>query len=110
MLTPLLVGAGALGAYAAWHAYRRTLRVACTLELESTPEQFHAHAVLQDDLRVQPGDEVQIHDAPDRIPLGARQSIATHATVRQASPPRRFWTRLTGGTSFQDLYDVGFEG
>jgi len=33
---------GALG----WWAYRRTREVSCTIDLESTPQEFHAHVVL----------------------------------------------------------------
>jgi hypothetical protein len=59
---------------------------------------------------VAPGDEVLVHGMPSRIERGERRSFASHATVHQASWPRRQWTRLTGRFAFYELYDVGFEG
>ena len=97
----------ALGA--AWYRMRRTREVACSLDLEATQEHFHAHAALHG-ATVDAGDEVLVHGAPSRIPLGTRTTVDTTATVREASWLRRRWVRLTGGTAFHELYDVGFEG
>lgn len=106
----MLIAALAVLLAAAWFLYRRTARVACTLDLEATLEHFHAHVALPDAVRLAPGDEVLVHGAPDHIPHGTRRTMAAEATVRQASAPRRLWTRLTGGIAFHELYDVGFEG
>ncbi len=99
----------ALVALAGWWAYRRTQDVACTLDLESTPQEFHAHVEL-DGVQVNEGDEVLVHGAPDRIALGERRRMAARATVHQASLPRRFLTRVLGTSGITELYEVGFEG
>ena len=106
----MLIAALVLALTAAWFAYRRTTRVPCTLDLEATPQHFHAHVALPDAVRLEPGDEVLVHGAPGRIAQGTRRPVSAEATVRQASLPRRLWTRLTGGVAFHELYDVGFEG
>jgi hypothetical protein len=98
-----------VAALAAWWAYRRTRDVACTIDLESTPEEFHAHVEL-DGVQVNEGDEVLVHGAPSRIALGERRTMAARATVQQASLPRRFLTRVLGTSGITELYEVGFEG
>lgn len=98
-----------VAALAAWWAYRRTRQVACTIDLESTPQEFHAHVELEGVL-VNEGDEVLVHGAPTRIPLGERRTMAARATVQQASLPRRFLTRVLGTSGITELYEVGFEG
>jgi len=96
---------GALG----WWAYRRTREVSCTIDLESTPQEVHAHGVL-DGIEVNEGDEVLVHGAPSRIPLGETRTMQARATVHQASLPRRILTRLLGTSGITELYEVGFEG
>lgn len=98
-----------VAALAAWWAYRRTQQVACTIDLESTPQEFHAHVEL-DGVLVNEGDEVLVHGAPSRIALGERRTMAARATVQQASLPRRFLTRVLGTSGITELYEVGFEG
>jgi len=108
MIAALTIG-GAAAALGAWFLVRRTRVVPCTLDLEATPERFHAHVAL-DGVEVEPGDEVLVHGAPASIARGARLRMESEATVHQASWPRRQWTRLTGRFAFYELYDVGFEG
>jgi hypothetical protein len=103
------IAALALAALAGWMAYRRRQEVACTLDLESTPQEFHAHVEL-DGVEVNEGDEVLVHGAPSRIALGERRRMAATATVQQASLPRRFLTRVLGTSGITELYEVGFEG
>lgn len=111
-MTPIAVTGGALAAalsFAAWFAARRREEVPCTLDLESTPEHFHAHAVLEGTV-VHEGDAVQLHDAPSRIAPGERLTVHTRASVAHASAPRRWWTRAVGVSEISSLYEVGFEG
>jgi hypothetical protein len=98
-----------VAALAAWWAYRRTREVPCTIDLESTPEEFHAHVELEG-VQVNEGDEVLVHGAPSRIAIGERRTMAARATVQQASLPRRFLTRVLGTSGITELYEVGFEG
>lgn len=99
------IAVGAIG----WWAYRRTREVPCTIDLESTPQEFHAHVVL-DGIEVNEGDEVLVHGAPSRIPLGEKRTMQARATVHQASLPRRILTRVLGTSGITELYEVGFEG
>ena len=97
------------GAFGAWLAIRRTVRVPCELDLEATEAHFHAHAVLRNEV-VQEGDQVLVHGAPDRIARGEQRRMATEATVTHVSAPRRLLTRVMGTSGITELYDVGFEG
>lgn len=104
-----LVTLAAAAPLAVWFASRRYEEVPCTLDLESTPEHFHAHAVITA-TEIDEGDEVLVHGAPSRIEPGEKRTIETRATVGHASAPRRLWTRLIGASEISSLYEVGFEG
>lgn len=104
-----LVALAAAAPAAVWFAARRYETVPCTLDLESTPEHFHAHAVI-DAAHVDEGDEVLVHGAPARIAAGEKRTVETRATIGHASAPRRWWTRLVGVSEISSLYEVGFEG
>lgn len=109
-MSPLLLAAvAAVFLLAAWFAWRRTVRVPCELDLERTHEHLHAHVTLHG-VQVEPGDEVLVRGAPGTIEYGQRRTLQASATVRQASPLRRWWTRVWGIREFYELYDVGFEG
>lgn len=108
MNSTILAGA-ALAGLAVWYAVRRSMVVPCELDLEATQEHFHAHAVLEG-TEVNEGDEVLLHGAPDRIPLGEVRRVNTSATVTHVSYPRRMLTRVLGTSGITELYDVGFEG
>lgn len=99
----------ALALFAVWFVARRREEVACTLDLESTPEHFHAHAIL-DGALVHEGDAVRVFDAPTHIAPGEKRFVQTRAEVAHASAPRRWWTRAIGVSEISSLYEVGFEG
>ncbi|MDQ8158933.1 MAG: hypothetical protein P3C09_02335 [Gemmatimonadota bacterium] len=103
-----IVAAGVVAA-AGWFMMRRTVDVACTIDLESTHDHFHAHVDL-DGVEVDPGDAVLVHNTPTRIPFGTQRTYTSRATVQRASWLRRQFVKLTGGTELYELYDVGFEG
>ncbi|MEJ2502364.1 MAG: hypothetical protein P8177_03465 [Gemmatimonadota bacterium] len=106
---PIVLTAGAAGAgLAVWFIWRRSTRVPCTLDLESTHDHLHAHLLLEG-IDIDPGDAVSVFDAPDRIEFGERRLVQSEAVVRRASWLRRQWTRLVGRLEFYELYDVGFE-
>lgn len=107
--TGWLITSVAAATLAGWFAWRRTVRVACAVDLEATNEHFHAHVELQG---VEPneGDSVLVHNMPTRIARDEVRRYASEATVERASLPRRVWTRIVGRTHITDLYDVGFEG
>ena len=92
-----------------WLAWRRSERVPCTLDLEATHDQFHAHADLGS-VEVNEGDAVLVHGAPTRVAFGEKRTVTTTATVSRASWPRRLLVRVLGTSHVTDLYEVGFEG
>ena len=102
------VGIGALAA-TAWYTMRRRVEVPCTIDLEATHDHFHAHVEL-DGIAVEPGDAVQVHNAPSRIAFGTQRRMSSTATIARGSWLRRQIVKLTGGTELYELYDVGFEG
>lgn len=107
MVWSSLIGAAVV--IGGWALYRRTREVACTIDLESTPQEFHAHVVL-DGVEVNEGDEVLVHGAPTHIPLGEKRTMPATATVWKASWPRRILVRVLGTSGITELYEVGFEG
>lgn len=106
--TWILTGLAAVGV-GAWFAWRRTLRVPCSVDLESTEAHFHAHVDLEGALPNE-GDAVLVAGMPSRIALGECRTFASEATIERASFPRRMWQRVVGRTQITELYDVGFEG
>ncbi|WP_373060370.1 hypothetical protein [Gemmatimonas sp.] len=111
MMDGMVWGIAGLGLAAAtgWFVMRRRFEVACTIDLESTHDHFHAHVDL-DGVEVDPGDQVLVHNTPTHIPFGTQRTYASRATVQRASWLRRQFVKLTGGTELYELYDVGFEG
>lgn len=93
----------------AWALYRRTREVPCTIDLESHPTHLHAHVELKG-YDVHEGDEVLVHNAPNRVKLVEKVVVESTATVKQASWPRRLLVRVLGTSGITELYEVGFEG
>ena len=87
---------------------RKRFELPCTVEIENTPQSLHAHVVLDGDFVVQPGDEVQVIDAPARPPYGERLVVRRKAVVTRAGALERLWTRLVGNFELTELYDVSF--
>ena len=102
------IGLSAAG-LAAWYFWTRRIDVPCTVQLVATHDHFGTHVNLEG-IEVDPGDKVLVHNAPSRVPFGTDRTIASRATVHRASWLRRQIVKLTGGTEFYELYDVGFEG
>jgi hypothetical protein len=87
---------------------RRRFEMPCTVEIENTPQSLHAHVELDGDFVIEPGDEVQVIDAPDRPPYGERLLVRRKAVVIRAGALERLWTRLVGNFELTELYDVSF--
>ena len=98
-------------ALVAWFFSRSSAKVPCTLDLESSHE--HLHALLElEGFAPEPGDGVRMEPVGadfSNVPLDHRANFRSQAVVYRASWPRRFWTRLTGGFEFKELFEVGFE-
>jgi hypothetical protein len=104
----LAVGGSAL-ALAMWYVASRRREVPCLVDLEMTHDHFHAHVELEG-VEVDPGDEVLVRNAPNRIAFGTVTTFASSAEEKRASWLKRQVVKLTGGTEIHDLYEVGFEG
>ncbi|MCC0808399.1 hypothetical protein FPV16_19655 [Methylobacterium sp. W2] len=87
---------------------RRTVEVPCTVEIEQTPETLHAHVTLDAAFEIEPGDEVQVHDAPTSVPYGERLVVRRTATVTRAGILERLWTKFAGHFELTELYEVSF--
>ncbi len=92
----------------AWLNGRRSVEVPCTVEIEQTPESLHAHVVLDATFEIEPGDAVQVHDAPTSVPYGERLVVRRTATVTRAGRLERLWTKLAGHLELTELYEVSF--
>ena len=84
----------------------RRLTVPCLVDIEQTPESFHAHAIPDCDIR--PGDSVMVHDVP-LVGFGGHVTTSCRATVTRANWLGRMWTQTTGLFEITGLYEVGFE-
>lgn len=87
---------------------RRRYEFPCTIEIENTPELLHAHVELDSAFVVEPGDEVQVIDAPDRPAYGDKILVRRRAVVTRAGVLERIWTRLASNLELTELYDVSF--
>ena len=86
---------------------RRTVEVACLVDVEQTQESFHAHAILLD-IDIRPGDSVLVHGAPVSVGFGERITMPCRATVTRAGLIDRLWTQAIGLFELTELYEVGF--
>ena len=91
-----------------WLFGRRTVRARADVDLENTPDSFHAYAV-PDGVAIRPGDVVQVHGVPSGIDFGAHVTMQCPATVSRAGWLARQWTRFTALFELTGLYEVGFE-
>ncbi len=76
--------------------------------IEHTPRSLHAHVEIDGDFVVEPGDEVQVQNAPTDVPFGEKLVVRRTAIVTRASALERVWTRLIGHFELTELYDVSF--
>lgn len=86
----------------------KRIDVPCFVDIEQTPESFHAHAIPEG-IDIRPGDQVLVHGAPSHIGYNQRLQIECVATVSRAGILRRFWTRLIAPLELLELFEVGFQ-
>ncbi len=91
-----------------WFGGGETIDINCDVDIEQTPESFHAHAVPMG-IDIRPGDVVKVHGAPSGIGFGERMTCQLRATVTRAGVVERLWTEFTGLFALTELYEVGFE-
>jgi hypothetical protein len=92
----------------AYVAHPRAFEVRCTITVEQSPEHFHAHVDLPEDIVMEPGDKVRVHGDPISIPFGSREVFERTATVTRAGPVMRALTRLAAYFDLAELYEVSF--
>ncbi|MDG5487740.1 hypothetical protein ACNI3Q_00585 [Sphingomonas sp. FW199] len=80
----------------------------CRIEVEQSPEHFHAHVELDGDIDIRPGDRVRVHGAPIMVGFGERRVFERRATVQPAGLIRRAWTRFASNFEITELYEVSF--
>lgn len=85
----------------------RRLSVPCTVEIAHSAAALHAHVTLEG-VEIEPGDVVQIEDAPQAAGFGTHLSARRTATVRRAGHMRRMWTRWSAIFDVVSLCEVGF--
>ncbi|MEM1197353.1 MAG: hypothetical protein AAGH57_14715 [Pseudomonadota bacterium] len=86
----------------------RVFEVSCTITVEQSPEHFHAHVELPDDVEMEPGDKVRIHGDPISIPFGSREIFQRSATVTRAGPVKRLLVKAAAYFDLAELYEVSF--
>ncbi len=86
---------------------RETVAIGADVDIEMTPESFHAYAV-PDGIDIRPGDVVVVHGVPTDIGFGERLVTRCQATVTRAGPLLRLWTGFTAMFELTELYEVGF--
>jgi len=91
-----------------WTGSRRSFEVPCTVEIEQTSETLHAHVVLDGDVRIEPGDEVFVHNAPTHVEFGERILVRRIATVVRGGLLGRLRARIEGYLELTELYEVSF--
>jgi hypothetical protein len=82
--------------------------VGCTIEVEQTGESLHAHVSLDNDVDINPGDEVTIHGGPVRVAFGDRVTLRRTATVVRAGALKRLVAHVVGYLELIELYEVSF--
>lgn len=65
---------------------RDRLDTQCTIEIEHTFDNLHAHVELDDGIELGPGDQVKVHGAAVKLPFGERLTLRRPVTVWKATP------------------------
>lgn len=90
-----------------WNA-RTQIEVPCTVEIEQTSEMLHAHVILDGDVKIAPGDEVWVRDAPTGVPFGERLVVRRTATIMRGNGLDRLRAKIAGYLELTELYEVSF--
>ena len=86
----------------------RSFETGCRIEIEQSPDHFHAHVELDGNIPIFPGDRVQVHGDPVTVSFGEKVSFDRSATVQRAGLLRRSWTKFAGHFEMGELYEVSF--
>ncbi|WP_310496516.1 hypothetical protein [Sandarakinorhabdus sp.] len=84
------------------------LETNCTIMIEHSADNLHAHVELDGDIALGPGDAVKVHGDPVRLPYGEALTLRRRVTVWKAGALRRWWTQLRAQTELTELYEITF--
>ncbi len=87
---------------------RTRLDTQCTIEIEHTFDNLHAHVELDGDIPLGPGDQVKVHGEAVKLPFGERLVLRRPVTVWKATPLERLWTKLKAQLELTELYEITF--
>lgn len=88
--------------------FPRRIEVECTVEVSHCFERLGAHVELDGVLDIEPGDRVEVHGSPIRVPYGQVITERRTATLVRAPRWERAWVRATGDRECLELLDVSF--
>jgi len=86
----------------------KSFETGCTIAVAHTADELHAHVELDNDVKLGPGDRVQVHGAPVHLPFGGELRLRRTATVRRAGLVERTWIKLRSSLDITDLYEITF--
>ncbi|MEI6486717.1 MAG: hypothetical protein WCO11_10670 [Sphingomonadales bacterium] len=87
---------------------RTRLDTQCTIEIEHTFDNLHAHVELDGDIPLGPGDQVKVHGDAVKLPFGERLVLRRPVTVWKATPLERVWTKFKAQLELTELYEITF--
>ncbi len=87
---------------------RESWETGCTIAVEHTADNLHAHVELDGDVAIGPGDQVRVHGSPVHIPFGASITLRRRATVSRAGLFAQWWTKFAAMLTLTELYEITF--
>ena len=82
--------------------------VPCRVMIGQTADSLHAHLEM-DSVAINPGDIVQLVDAPETMNNATDVEYHARAMVKRAGAIRQMLTRFAGLFQILELIEVGFE-
>jgi hypothetical protein len=81
---------------------------ACTIVIEHSEDNLHAHVELDGDEALAPGDEVRVHGEAIKVAFGQKLTLRRPATIIRAGWLLRAWTKLRARFELAELYELSF--
>ncbi len=87
---------------------RRTVDMACTVDVSHTADSLHAHVELDGAPDIHPGDRVIVYDPPVAVDFGEQIVARRTASIVRSPWIERVWIRLAAYCDLTALYEIGF--
>ena len=87
---------------------REILETGCTIAVEHSADNLHAHVELDGDIKLGPGDQVRVHGDPVRLPYGTVIELRRRVTVSRAGLLAQWWIKLRASLELTELYEITF--